>query len=234
MDESTEFDAPAEGFRVVRRGYDRQQVDARLSAATRRIGSLEHRIRELEAGLSELGLDRPTDLAGELDLVGEDVKRILAEARVAAEKMRSRAAEDAARWRAEADTESREVRKSARSVAYAVRQSVWENGTEMLAATVAEGEALMRAATERALFVQAEAERERRAKIIAAEGEFQAAAQLTEAAEMMGHSPGAMTLRYLQTLNSIGVEQNTTTIFPVPLELFAAFMKTNATNEEDA
>jgi regulator of protease activity HflC (stomatin/prohibitin superfamily) len=86
----------------------------------------------------------------------------------------------------------------------------------------------------RAMARQAEAERERRAKVIAAEGEFQAAAQLTEAAEMMGHSPGAMTLRYLQTLTSIGVEQNTTTIFPVPLELFAAFMKTNGTNEKDA
>jgi len=83
----------------------------------------------------------------------------------------------------------------------------------------------------RAMARQAEAERERRAKIIAAEGEFQAATQLTEAAEMMGRSPGAMTLRYLQTLTSIGVEQNTTTIFPVPLELFAAFLKT--TQEEE-
>ncbi len=84
----------------------------------------------------------------------------------------------------------------------------------------------------RAMARQAEAERERRAKVIAAEGEFQAATQLTEAAEMMGRSPGAMTLRYLQTLNSIGVEQNTTTIFPVPLELFAAFIK--STNAEAA
>lgn len=83
----------------------------------------------------------------------------------------------------------------------------------------------------RAMARQAEAERERRAKIIAAEGEFQAATQLTEAAEMMGRSPGAMTLRYLQTLNSIGAEQNTTTIFPVPLELFAAFINPKKSDE---
>lgn len=83
----------------------------------------------------------------------------------------------------------------------------------------------------RAMARQAEAERERRAKIIAAEGEFQASARLTEAAEMMGRSPGAMTLRYLQTLANIGVEQNTTTIFPVPLELFAAFL--NSKDESD-
>jgi hypothetical protein len=160
MDEPTESDAPVDGFRIARKGYDRQQVDAHVSAAARRIGSLEHRIQELEAGMSELGLNRPSDLATELDLVGEEVKRILAEARLAAEQMRSRAADDAARWRAEADAESREIRESARSVAYATRRSVWENGTEMLGAAVSEGEALVEAATERALFVQAEAERE--------------------------------------------------------------------------
>ena len=160
MDEPTESDAPVDGFRIARKGYDRQQVDAHITAAARRIGSLEHRIQELEAGMSELGLNRPSDLATELDLVGEEVKRILAEARLAAEQMRSRAADDAARWRAEADAESREIRESARSVAYATRRSVWENGTEMLGAAVSEGEALVEAATERALFVQAEAERE--------------------------------------------------------------------------
>jgi len=160
MDEPTRSDAPVDGFRIARKGYDRQQVDAHVTAAARRIGSLEHRIQELEAGMSELGLNRPSDLATELDLVGEEVKRILAEARLAAEQMRSRAADDAARWRAEADAESREIRESARSVAYATRRSVWENGTEMLGAAVSEGEALVEAATERALFVQAEAERE--------------------------------------------------------------------------
>jgi regulator of protease activity HflC (stomatin/prohibitin superfamily) len=77
----------------------------------------------------------------------------------------------------------------------------------------------------RAMARQAEAERERRAKIIHAEGEFQAAAQLAEAAHLMSAEPGAMTLRYLQTLIDIGVEQNTTTIFPVPVDILGAFMK---------
>ena len=160
MDEPTKSDAPVDAFRVVRKGYDRQQVDAHLSAASRRAAALEQRIGELEAGLSELGLNRPTDLATELDLVGEEVKRILAEARVAAEQMRSRAADDAARWRAEADAESRAVRDATRQTAFDVRRSVWETGSEILAAVVAEGEALALATTERSLFVQAEAERE--------------------------------------------------------------------------
>lgn len=77
----------------------------------------------------------------------------------------------------------------------------------------------------RAMARQAEAERERRAKIIHAEGELQASQKLTEAARAMSSEPGAMTLRYLQTLTEIGVESNTTTIFPVPVEIFSAFMK---------
>jgi regulator of protease activity HflC (stomatin/prohibitin superfamily) len=69
---------------------------------------------------------------------------------------------------------------------------------------------------------EAEAERLRRAKVIAAEGEFQAAQRITEAAEVMATSPGAMQLRYLQTLVEIGGETNTTTIFPVPIDLLDA------------
>lgn len=76
----------------------------------------------------------------------------------------------------------------------------------------------------RAMARQAEAERERRAKIIHAEGELQAAEQLAEAAALMAREPGAMTLRYLQTLLDIGVEQNTTTIFPVPVDILGAFL----------
>jgi regulator of protease activity HflC (stomatin/prohibitin superfamily) len=73
----------------------------------------------------------------------------------------------------------------------------------------------------RAMARQAEAERERRAKIIHAEGEFEASARLAEAAKMLATEPGAMILRYLQTLTEIGVEQNTTTIFPIPIDLMA-------------
>jgi regulator of protease activity HflC (stomatin/prohibitin superfamily) len=83
----------------------------------------------------------------------------------------------------------------------------------------------------RAMARQAEAERERRAKIIQAEGDFQAAQKLSEAAEIMNRQPGAMTLRYLQTLVEIGVEQNTTTIFPIPVDLISEFMTKKRTAE---
>jgi len=71
----------------------------------------------------------------------------------------------------------------------------------------------------RAMAKQAEAERERRAKIIHAEGEFNAAAKLVEAAQLMATQPMTLQLRYLQTLTEIGVEKNTTIVFPLPLEL---------------
>ena len=69
------------------------------------------------------------------------------------------------------------------------------------------------------------AERERRAKVIHAEGELQASEHLAQAAQRMNEEPGAMTLRYLQTLIEIGMEQNTTTIFPVPIDIFAPYLK---------
>ncbi|MEJ2542660.1 MAG: slipin family protein [Calditrichaceae bacterium] len=77
----------------------------------------------------------------------------------------------------------------------------------------------------RAMAKQAEAERERRAKIIAAEGEFQAAAKLTDAAKIIDESPSALQLRFLQTLVEVGSEKNSTTVFPVPIDLFAPFIK---------
>ena len=75
----------------------------------------------------------------------------------------------------------------------------------------------------RAMAKQAEAERERRAKIINAEGEFQAAERLSEAAAIIGRTPAALQLRYLQTLQDIAAENNSTTIFPVPVDLFKPF-----------
>jgi regulator of protease activity HflC (stomatin/prohibitin superfamily) len=84
----------------------------------------------------------------------------------------------------------------------------------------------------RAMARQAEAERERRARVIRAEGELQASNQLAEAARNMQKDPASMTLRYLQTLLDIGVENNTTTIFPVPLEMFSAFITIPKNDEE--
>ncbi len=77
----------------------------------------------------------------------------------------------------------------------------------------------------RAIAKQAEAERERRAKVIAAEGEFQAAQKLIEAAHLMATEPISLQLRYLQTLNQIAAENNSTTIFPIPIDLLTPFMK---------
>jgi len=80
----------------------------------------------------------------------------------------------------------------------------------------------------RAMAQQAEAERERRSKIINAEGEFQAAQRLSEAAEIIAKNPAALQLRYLQTLQDIAVENNSTTIFPVPIDLFKSFFEKKA------
>ena len=77
---------------------------------------------------------------------------------------------------------------------------------------------------QRSMAKQAEAERERRAKVINADGEFQAAGKLAEAAEIIHEHPMALQLRYLQTMREISAEQNTTTIFPFPLELFKPFL----------
>ncbi len=76
---------------------------------------------------------------------------------------------------------------------------------------------------QRAMARQAEAEREKRAKIIHAEGEFQAAQQLREAAATIAQEPSALQLRYLQTLTEIAVEKNSTIIFPVPIDLISVF-----------
>ncbi|MEW6245722.1 MAG: slipin family protein [Nitrospirota bacterium] len=78
---------------------------------------------------------------------------------------------------------------------------------------------------QRAIARQAEAERERRAKVIHAEGEFQAAQRLAEAANVISQNPAALQLRYLQTLVEVGAEKNSTTIFPIPIDILAPFIK---------
>jgi regulator of protease activity HflC (stomatin/prohibitin superfamily) len=77
----------------------------------------------------------------------------------------------------------------------------------------------------RAMAKQAEAERERRAKVINAEGEFQAAQKLIEAAALMETQPMSLQLRYLQTLNQITSDRNSTTLFPIPIDLIKPFLK---------
>ena len=78
---------------------------------------------------------------------------------------------------------------------------------------------------QRAIARQAEAERERRAKVIYAEGEFEAARRLADAADVISRNPAALQLRYLQTLVEIAAEKNSTTIFPIPIDTIAPFLK---------
>ena len=85
---------------------------------------------------------------------------------------------------------------------------------------------------QRAIARQAEAERERRAKIIHAEGEFEASTKLAEAAGVLETQPAAIQLRYLQTLTEIGAEKNTTIVFPLPIDIINAWVK--STHDRDA
>ncbi|MBN2055480.1 slipin family protein [bacterium] len=85
---------------------------------------------------------------------------------------------------------------------------------------------------QRSMARQAEAERERRAKVISAEGEFQVAQKLFEAAKIISTQPMALQMRYLQTLSEIASENNTTTIFPLPIELFRPFLERPSLEKE--
>jgi regulator of protease activity HflC (stomatin/prohibitin superfamily) len=85
---------------------------------------------------------------------------------------------------------------------------------------------------QRAIARQAEAERERRAKVINAEGEFQAAGRLAEAAVIIAKEPIALQLRFLQTLVEVAAEKNSTTIFPVPIDLLEPFIRKNKSSTE--
>jgi regulator of protease activity HflC (stomatin/prohibitin superfamily) len=86
----------------------------------------------------------------------------------------------------------------------------------------------------RAMARQAEAERERRAKVINAEGELQASEKLAQAAHIIGQEPAALQLRYLQTVNEIASENNSTTFFPIPIDLFRGFLDTVARTAGEA
>jgi regulator of protease activity HflC (stomatin/prohibitin superfamily) len=86
---------------------------------------------------------------------------------------------------------------------------------------------------QRAIARQAEAERERRAKVINAEGEFQAAAKMADAAHVLASEPMSLQLRYLQTLREIAAEKNSTTLFPIPIDIISAFMKMGGKAEKE-
>ena len=86
----------------------------------------------------------------------------------------------------------------------------------------------------RAMARQAEAERERRAKVIAAQGELQASETLAQAAKTLAAEPTSLQLRYLQTVTEIAAENNSTTIFPIPIELFRPFLRAQSAKAGEA
>ena len=84
---------------------------------------------------------------------------------------------------------------------------------------------------QRAIAKQAEAERERRAKIIHAAGEYEASTKLAQAAQVLETQPASMQLRYLQTLTEIGVEKNTTIVFPLPIDIITQWVRSSGANK---
>jgi regulator of protease activity HflC (stomatin/prohibitin superfamily) len=87
-------------------------------------------------------------------------------------------------------------------------------------------------AMQRAMAAQAEAERDRRAKVVHAEGEYQAAQKLADAAKIMSSEPAALQLRYLQTLSGIATERSSTIVFPLPMDLLGAFLSKTTTDKK--
>ncbi len=142
------------------RGYDRDKVDRFRDEVAGVVEALQQRIVELETSAGALGIEDAESLRAELATVGEDVAEVLTVAQKAAEGLRSRAAADAAAWRAEADKESRAARRSAQKDAEKARGDAWETATELLANTQKTVTDMQDQAAEDALFIRAEAERE--------------------------------------------------------------------------
>ena len=147
-------------FELVRRGYDRAQVDRFHDDVAVSMAATITELAELREKLGQAGMTEVPDLKAELDAVSSQVSEVLASASEAAEGMRSRASEDAARWRAEADKEARGHRTSATKDAEQARKSAWEMGTLLLAQADAEVKQALEDARQDALFIRAEAERE--------------------------------------------------------------------------
>jgi outer membrane biosynthesis protein TonB len=145
------------GFRVVLRGYERDQVDAFIREAVERIEALERERAALVARLGEGGVD---DRDAQIDAVTSELNRILHAAHEAAEGMRTRASEEAATWRAEAEAETRAQRREAEQAAEDVRGDAWETASGLLDQVKAYSARLTAEAEEDALNIRAAAERE--------------------------------------------------------------------------
>ncbi len=158
MEEFTASDVRARTFRLTLRGFDRGEVEDYLEQVAAYVGALLQQLHQ--AGVTEPEPGATSDAAAEYSATGDEVARILKEARAAADAMRSRAAADTAEWRQEAETETRRALTETEAAVVHARQSAWETSTEMLDEVVAQCEAMLASATESALLVRSEADRE--------------------------------------------------------------------------
>lgn len=159
-DEVTPSEVRARGFDVVRRGYDRVEVDRYLSILADEIERLGAKLEDRSAKELKVGLDDPEALALELGAIGGEVAAILEAARTAADGMRSRAASDVDQWRTTAEQETRTIISETTEQSQSMRAAAWNEGSSMLSSSRAEARSLVDAAKEDVLFIRAEAERE--------------------------------------------------------------------------
>ncbi len=159
-DEVTSGEVRTRRFDVVRKGYDRTQVESFLAAVARRIDQLERSAAEVANSEISVGLDEPEALARELSAIGGEVATILEAARAAADSMRSRAVADVEEWRSTAEAETSRTLADAAEQSHSLRTAAWNEGSSMLQSAFAEANQLLDRAKEEALFIRAEAERE--------------------------------------------------------------------------
>ncbi|MDH3425817.1 MAG: DivIVA domain-containing protein [Acidimicrobiia bacterium] len=155
----SEESRPTPSFGSARRGYNRQDVDTYLREIQARLDELEKDRSILQARLTDFS-EGAADVRGEIDAVGEDVDRILRAAEAAAEGMRSRASEESARWRAEADAKARETLAQAQAAAEHIRGDAWDTATEVLEQAKHLYRGVLQQSQQESLTLRAEAERE--------------------------------------------------------------------------
>ncbi len=159
-DDVTPDQVRARRFDMVRRGYDRAQVEGYLDDVASQLEDLRSRAVEANASALAIGIDDAEALANELRNIGGEVGAVLEAARAAAEGLRTRAAKDAGAWRSEAERASTAVVADATEQSQSMRAAAWNEGTSMLTSAQAEAHALLEKAQEDSLFMRAEAERD--------------------------------------------------------------------------
>lgn len=160
VDDVSPSDPRPRQFDVVRRGYDRAQVDAHIESLKQRIDSLESGIEEARSTVLAVGINDREALANELHQVGDEVAAILEAARDAAEGLRTRATQDADKWRSEAKREADALLADATEQSQSMRAAAWNEGSSLLGSASAEANNALSLAQEEALFMRAEAERD--------------------------------------------------------------------------